>query len=152
VAFNEITDSGIQTVLHGLFLPTPFKSQARNNNDTDELTIEVLKPGALYADCSVVKITPRAKPSRQTTSRDEENKTAKGKGKETDKTEDKSGILPDDGEMGGEPLGRQVWENFEAALRVWEKSNPAPPEPVTEPPGTKGDKTSEDDHLSPVKS
>lgn len=114
-------------------MPTPFKSQALNNSGTDELTVEVLKPGALYADCSVVKITPRAKPPGQTTSKDGENKAAKGKGPQADKTEDNSGILPDDGEMGGESLGRQVWENFEAALRVWEKSNPAPPKPATEP-------------------
>jgi len=111
-----------------------------------------MKPGALYADCSVVKITPRAQPPRQTTSRDGENKAAKGKETQTDKTEDKSGVLPDDGEMGGEPLGRQVWENFEAALRVWEKSNPAIPKPATESPGAKGEKSSEGGHPSPVKS
>ena len=130
-------------------MPTPFKSQARDGNGTDELTVEVLKPGALYADCSVVKIIPRAQPHRQTTS---ENKTAKGKETHTDKTEDDSGVLPDDGEMGGEPLGRQVWENFEAALRVWEKSNPATLKPATESPGAKGEKSSEGGHPSPVKS
>ena len=133
-------------------MPTPFKSQALNNSGTDELTVEVLKPGALYADCSVVKITPRAQKPTQTTSRDGKNKTAKGKETQTDNTENKSGNLPDDGEMGGEPLGRQVWENFEAAVRVWEKSNPAPPKPATEPPGTKGDKTSEGGHPNPMNS
>ena len=138
-------------MLHGLFLPTPFKSEARNNNETDELTVEVLKPGALYADCSVVRVTPRAQPPKQTPPKDGEEKKAKGKGKQTDKPEDKSGVLPDDGEMGGEPLGRRVWENFEAALRVWEKSNPAPPEPATESAGANGKKASEDGHPIPVK-
>ncbi|KAF9646190.1 hypothetical protein BDM02DRAFT_3073607, partial [Thelephora ganbajun] len=127
--------SGIQTVLHGLFLPTPFKSKARNNDETDELTVEVLKPGALYADCSVVRVTPRAQPPKKTPEGGEERET-KGKGKQTGEPEDKSGILPDDGEMGGESLGRQVWENFEAALRVWEKSHPTPPKPSAESPET----------------
>lgn len=127
-------------------MPTPFKSEAQNNNETDELTVEVLKPGALYADCSVVKVTPRAQLPKQTPSEAGEEKMAKGKGKQTEKTEDKSGILPDDGEMGGEPLGRQVWENFEAALRVWEKSHPAPSKPVTEPAGTKVEKLGEAGH------
>lgn len=144
--------SGIQTILHGLFLPTPFKSAARNTNDTDELTVEVLKPGALYADCSVVKVTPRVQPSEQTPSKDGENKTAKGKGKQTDKTEDQSGALPDDGEIGGEPLGRRVWESFEAALRVWEKSNPPPPKPATGSDGTEGEKSNEGGHPRSVKS
>lgn len=127
-------------MLHGLFLPTPFKSGARDNNDTDELAVEVLKPGALYADCSVVKVTPRVGPPKRTPSEKEGKKTAKGKGVQTDKAEDESRILPDDGEMGGESLGRQVWENFEAALRVWEKSNPAPAKPTTESTGDKGEK------------
>ena len=138
-------------MLHGLFLPTPFKSEARNNNETDELTIEVLRPGALYADCSVVKVTPHAQPPKEIPSKDGEGKRAKGKGKQKDVPSDKSGALPDDGEMGGEPLGRQVWENFEAALRVWEESNPAPVEPTTEPEGAKGEETSEGGHPSPVK-
>ena len=77
----------------------------------------------------------------------------KGKEKQTDRPDDKSGTLPDDGEMGGEPLGRQVWENFEAALRAWEKSNPAPQKSTTESGGTKGgEEASEGGHPSPVKS
>lgn len=143
---------GIQTVLHGLFLPTPFKSETHNKAETDELTVEVLKPGALYADCSVVRVTPRARPSEQTLSKDGQGTTTKEKGKRSDKPKDESGILPDDGEMGGEPLGRQVWENFEAALRVWEKSNPAPPGPATESTETQGEKAAQGGHPSPVKS
>jgi hypothetical protein len=139
-------------VLHGLFLPTPFKSEARNNNETDELTAEVLKPGALYADCSVVKVTPRAQPAKQTPSKDSQEKKSKGKGKQTDKNDDESGILPDDGEMGGEPLGRQVWESFEAALRAWEESNPPPTKLAAGSEGTEGEKASEGDPPSSVKS
>jgi hypothetical protein len=112
-------------VLHGLFLPTPFKSEARNNNETDELTAEVLKPGALYADCSVVKVTPRAQPAKQAPSKDSEEKKAKGKGKQTDKNDDESGVLPDDGEMGGEPLGRQVWESFESSTEGMGRVKPS---------------------------
>lgn len=126
-------------------MPTPFKSRSHDNDVTDELAVEVLRPGALYADCSVVKVTLRTQPSKQSPSKDGEKRTEKGKQKQTDKTEDKSGILPDDGEMGGEPLGRQVWENFEAALRAWEKSNPAPPKSATESADTKKDKASEGD-------
>jgi hypothetical protein len=143
--------SGIQTVLHGLFLPTPFKNEAHNKAETDELTVEVLKPGALYADCSVVRVAPGAHLSKQTPSKDGQEKAAKGKGKQADKPEDKSGILPDDGEMGGEPLGRRVWENFEAALRVWEESSPAPPK-TAESTGTQGEKAGEGGHPSSVKS
>lgn len=144
--------SGVQTVLHGLFLPTPFKSEGRNNNETDELTVEVLRPGALYADCSVVRVTPQAQPHKETPPKDEGEKKAKGKGKQTDRPDDKSGALPDDGEMGGEPLGRQVWENFEAALTVWEKSNPGPPKPTTEPAGAREEKASDGGHPNPVNS
>ena len=139
-------------MLHGLFLPTPFKSEARNNNETDELTVEVLRPGALYADCSVVRVTPHTRPPKETPPENGEEKKAKGKGKQTDRPDDKSGTLVDDGEMGGEPLGRQVWENFEAALRVWEKSNPTPQKPTSESDGTKGEKVSEGGHPSPAKS
>jgi len=144
--------SGAQTVLHGLFLPTPFKSEAHNKAETDELTVEVLKPGALYADCSVVRVTPRVQPSEQTRSKDGQGETAKEKGKQPDKREDKSGTLPDDGETGGEPLGRQVWENFEAALRVWENPSPTPSKPATESNGTQGGETGPGGHPSSVKS
>lgn len=138
-------------MLHGLFLPTPFKSEARSKNETDELAVEVLKPGALYSDCSVVRVTPRARPPKEAPSRDEGEGKTREKGKQADKPGDESGPLPDDGEIGGEPLGREVWENFEAALRVWEKSNPALPKPTQESGGTKGEKTSEGGHPSPVK-
>ena len=134
-----------------MFLPTPFKSEARNTNETDELAVEVLKPGALYADCSVVRVAPRARPPKEAPPKDREEKKVKGKGKRTVKPGDESGSLPDDGEMGGEPLGREVWENFEAALRVWEKSNPAPPKPTPESGGTKGEKVSEGGHPSSAK-
>ena len=143
--------SGIQSVLHGLFLPTPFKSQGGNNGSTDELAAEVLRPGALYADCSVVRVALDARTYSKTPSRGGRNEAAKGKGKQTDKMED-SGNLPDDGEMGGEPVGRQVWENFEAALRIWENSNPAPPKPVMESTAVKVDEGSGGGHPNPVRS
>ena len=144
--------SGIQSVLHGLFLPTPFKSQGGNNGGTDELAVEVLRPGALYADCSVVRVALGAQPHSKTPSEGGRNEAAKGKGKQTDKTEDGSGNLPDDGEMGGEPMGRQVWENFEAALRIWEKANPAPPKPAMESTEVKKEEESGGGHPSPARS
>ena len=144
--------SGIQTVLHGLFLPTPFKSEAHSKAGADELTVEVLKPGALYADCSVVRVTPRAKPSEQMPSKDGQGNSTNEKGKQKEEPEDKSGILPDDGEMGGEALGRRVWENFEAALRAWEKSNPAPPKAAAESTGAQGEKAGQGGHPNSVKS
>lgn len=100
-----------------------------------------MKPGALYADCSVLRVTPRVQIPERAPSKDGQEKLTKGKGKQADKPEDKSGTLPDDGEAGGEPLGRQVWENFEAALRAWEKSGPPPSKPATELAGAEGEKT-----------
>lgn len=72
--------------------------------DDDDLPEEVLKPGALYRDCAVIRLNVR-KPDIHP----EE--------KETEKR------LIDDGEYGGEVLGRLVWENFEASLKHREKSS-----------------------------
>jgi hypothetical protein len=43
------------------------------------MTIEVLKPGALYADFSAVRMRPSAQPAEQTPPKDE-GKEARGKG------------------------------------------------------------------------
>ncbi|KAE9390770.1 hypothetical protein BT96DRAFT_945882 [Gymnopus androsaceus JB14] len=114
--------AAVQTVLHVLFLPTPFKllsqtpSKAKTDSgiDKSDAPEEVLKPGSLYAECAVVKLKVPPSPPL------EEEGNEKGKGKETEEAMD----LPDDGELGGELAGRRVWEAFEAALKAWEKANP----------------------------
>ncbi|KAG6901751.1 hypothetical protein C0995_008316 [Termitomyces sp. Mi166 len=139
--FTKSPTASIQTVLHALFLPTPFKvfskaapkaTQASTNDGVpidasiSEMPEEVLKPGALYADCAVVRLTVPT-PSDTPAS---EKKPQKGKGKE--------GLeevleIPDDGEYGGEAMGRLVWEAYEDALKTWELANPPKEEKETAP-------------------
>ena len=129
----------MQSVLHVLFLPTPFKvlSQAAPkasgekgkgkgtpiDDSVTEMAEEVLKPGALYAECAVVHLKVPVPLSAK-----QEPGTAGEKGKQKARAEEDEGggmNIPDDGEMGGELTGRLVWEAFEEALRMWEKANPA---------------------------
>ncbi|KAF9445935.1 hypothetical protein P691DRAFT_734164 [Macrolepiota fuliginosa MF-IS2] len=140
----------IQSILHALFLPTPFKvlsqaisssseteSKSQSANDksthdakprtsTSQLTREeLLKPGALYAECAIVRLD-LAVPAPPLP----EDKTAdstKGKGKEKEKggkgLKEEVLQIEDDGEYGGEIAGRMVWEAYEAALKVWERDS-----------------------------
>jgi hypothetical protein len=146
--FTKGPTASIQTVLHVLFLPTPFKILSQSGPKTEddkpkatlidesltEMPEEVLKPGALYSDCAVVKLKVPVPTSDQPASE-------KGKGKDKGKekaTEGLQGVIeiPDDGEFGGELTGRLVWEAYEEALKAWEKANP--PEEIegkTTPPG-----------------
>ncbi|EKM81374.1 hypothetical protein AGABI1DRAFT_37986 [Agaricus bisporus var. burnettii JB137-S8] len=95
--------SSIQSVLHALFLPTPFK--VLSSTDTPIVQTELLKPGALYADCATVKLDV---PVPSTSINVTEN--------------DKEGIqIEEDGEYGGEKVGRWVWEAYETGLKVWDK-------------------------------
>jgi len=112
---TKSSDSAIQTILHSLFLPTPLKSSIKETHGQDELTTEVLKPGSFYTNCSVqaLKISQRTKEENGSG-----NAKRKGKGKDTERNE-----LPDDGELGGEELGRHVWESYEKALKVWEETS-----------------------------
>lgn len=73
-----------------------------------------MKPGALYRECAVVRLTVPA-PADPLVSED-------NKGKDKDHGTE----IPDDGELGGEVAGRLVWESFEEALKEWEKANPPP--------------------------
>ena len=100
----------VQSILHVLFLPTPFKSSPTLavTTSTENAPEEVLKAGALYRECAVVQVripTPDGIPS----------------GSE----EQKDGPMPEDGELGGVHLGQSVWESFEVALKEWEKTVPA---------------------------
>ncbi|PIL33747.1 hypothetical protein GSI_04372 [Ganoderma sinense ZZ0214-1] len=139
---TKTSESALQTVLHCLFLPTPLKraqfkvdaaaddevrkaqAQARARAAPAEgaqsgrargpariANVEVLKPGALYRECAVVQFdvpkpaVPLPEPKES------------GRGKEKSKVES---ILEDDGEFGGEAVGRAVWEWYEVRLKEWE--------------------------------
>ncbi|KIM76579.1 hypothetical protein PILCRDRAFT_826151 [Piloderma croceum F 1598] len=119
--------AALQSVLHVLFLPTPFKSTPKSRPDSkkspteeDALPEEILKPGALYRECAVVKLwVPRSVDPLADVPTAPSNK-GKGEDKEKEKPHD------DDGELGGEVTGRLVWESFEKALKEWEDANPDP--------------------------
>ena len=87
----------------------------------------MLKPGALYAECATVvglKVPPPPPTlSEEKTRKDHHNQA--GKQKQHASTEGTTARLPGDEEFGGERAGTMVWEAYEAALRVWEKSNPS---------------------------
>jgi hypothetical protein len=127
--FTKSSNSTLQTVLHTLFLPTPFKSGPRPLAQ-DELATEILKPGSLYADCSVVNL------DLQHIALDGKESTGKEKAS-TGKEKASMNVKPhDDGELGGEALGRRVWENFEQALKVWEQMDPLKSDSSTSNPNS----------------
>jgi hypothetical protein len=114
--------SSIQSVLHTLFLPTPFKvlsapvatspRRKGSKEDDDLLPEEVLKPGALYSECAVVRLkVPRPQIPK-------EDGASDGKrGKDRDEIK-----IPEDDELGGELAGRLVWEELEMGLKAWEEA------------------------------
>jgi len=113
--FIKSPKSALQSVLHALFLPTPFKTIAADKGGLPE---EILKPGALYRECAVVQL-------RMPALLDTASPLPSEKGKE--KAEGGvGGKLADDGEFGGELAGRLIWEAFEKELVEWEKLNPPP--------------------------
>ena len=125
--------AAIQSILHALFLPTPFKvlssslssddatpsASQKSNTAADRVPIptaaphrppnliheEILKPGALYAECAVVNLDI-VLPAEPTANQDEASSKDQ---------------IADDREYGGEVVGRRVWEAYEAALKVWDK-------------------------------
>ncbi|KAI9507998.1 hypothetical protein F5148DRAFT_1275969 [Russula earlei] len=117
--------SASQSTLHALFLPTPFKSLAVSPDDAQRRAPEeVLKPGALYAECAVVSVHVPA--TRVTTEGMETETTTSTPTSEmgtNTNTSDTPGVgapRPDDGELGGVALGMQVWDDYERELKVWE--------------------------------
>ncbi|KAG6382113.1 hypothetical protein JVT61DRAFT_756 [Boletus reticuloceps] len=98
----------VQSILHVLFLPTPFKSvhTSTATTSTENDPEEVLKAGALYRECAVAPVRIP---------------TAGG----TPLGEEQKGAMADDRELGGVHLGQSVWESFEVALKEWEKTVPA---------------------------
>jgi len=155
--FTKSSSSSIQTVLHSLFLPTPFKILSQTTFSTTstsgtsqsgeaakppsakdlsslEMPQELLRPGALYSNCALVSLRVNVDPELVQQDKEKPNPQpakAKGKGKQDLKEEVLD--LEDDGEYGGELAGRLVWETFEQGLKVWEASSPVPP-PKEKPP------------------
>jgi len=119
-------NAALQSILHVLFLPTPFKASpakpaaATGPIENDTLPEEILKPGALYRECAVVHLHVPSPPDPFK----DIPMSNKGKGKENEGGSGQG--LADDGELGGEVAGRLVWESFEKALKEWEKTNPPP--------------------------
>lgn len=148
--FTKSSESALQTLLHVLFLPTPLKrAQLKVDAAADEelrkaqasppeedsadadaragaqraatmtriSNVEVLKPGALYRECAAVQVDvpkPRESPP------DKDEKKSRKKGKDKVKETENTTVLEDDGEFGGEVVGRAVWEWYEARLKDWE--------------------------------
>ncbi|KAI9061372.1 hypothetical protein FKP32DRAFT_1604887 [Trametes sanguinea] len=135
---TKTSEAALQTLLHVLFLPTPFKrAQAKIDAAADEerkaeaeaaraaseplseqktmrprtANVEVVKPGGLYRECAVVPLNiPRPPLSA----------LGEDKGKKKGKASEAAVQLEDDGEYGGEAVGRAVWEWYEARLKDWE--------------------------------
>lgn len=126
-----------QTILHVLFLPTPFKRALAQVNaaadgpgsplqDGKSTTAagyvfeEVLKPGSLYRECAVVDVKVPALPPPPPDADDKKMKAGKDQSKQKETEKDEFVVLEDDGELGGESLGRVVWEWYETRLKDWE--------------------------------
>ncbi|PCH35673.1 hypothetical protein WOLCODRAFT_107668 [Wolfiporia cocos MD-104 SS10] len=146
--FTKSPTASVQSVLHVIFLPTPLKralahidatinptQPPKGESSTDDkqgrprvVYEEVVKPGALYRECAVVKVDvpplPQA-PAAAEIIEAPKSGTGEHKTKEKGKSKDKGKKLPqvtfpDDGEIGGEEVGRAVWEWYEEHLKVWE--------------------------------
>ena len=112
----------IQSVLHALFLPRPFKVPVQPTQVPDAMPEEVLTQGALDRECALVALQVSV-PEKLALSDAKASSLPKGAGEEVLE-------IPGDGEYGGEVAGRLVWEAYEEALKVWEKENPASEEDV----------------------
>ncbi|KAI6043472.1 hypothetical protein EDC04DRAFT_2562686 [Pisolithus marmoratus] len=122
--------STVQSVLHVLFLPTPFKRIAQSSStgtrtSGSDTVQEVLKAGALYRECAVVNVQIPVLESSSSTN---------------DRGDPKDTTMIDDRELGGVHLGQAVWEVFEARLKEREKQSV----PSSEKQGTDSDKPSVD--------
>lgn len=142
----------IQSILHALFLPTPFKVLSQSittSTESEPLSSssssspspsppaslkprltheELLKPGALYAECAVVNLplsipTLNEQPPDHKTNPAAPTTTSKGDKDNSGNTLREEVLqIDDDGEYGGELAGRVVWEAYETALKVWERA------------------------------
>jgi hypothetical protein len=95
---TKTTPSALETVLHVLFLPTPLKiilAPSTSSSPTSTLTkSEILEPGALYANCAVVKL---ALPTLSTPESSDEKRKRKEDATEGNSKQEK---VEDDGELG----------------------------------------------------
>ncbi|KAH9922576.1 hypothetical protein B0H21DRAFT_841244 [Amylocystis lapponica] len=129
VLLAKSPDAALQSVLHVLFLPTPLSARSRTSmprstpraSRARAQTREVLKPGALYRECAVVQLRVPPLPSDAGKAA-EEGKKGKGgaKGKQKSESDGADADAEDDGEFGGEAVGRAVWEWYEERLKAWE--------------------------------
>jgi hypothetical protein len=111
--------STLQSTLHALFLPTPFKYLSFAPDDPQKRAPEeILKPGALYAECAVAPIRI---PGTLAPPAGEE----KTDGSQNEKTPGGGTAQRDDGEMGGMALGMEVWDDYEQELKRWEAAEAA---------------------------
>ena len=135
--------AAVESVLHVLFLPTPLKRAIAHLNATvnpssssdgsvpkpDERSVpeEVLKPGALYRECAVVQLKVFSPPEIDQVRDEKKSKRQNSKKTQDLKASDgeDATTLADDGEFGGEQLGRIVWEWYENRLKVWEAESNA---------------------------
>jgi hypothetical protein len=134
--FTKSSTAALQSVLHVLFLPTPFKVLPRKPKSTNEekanphngkvMPEELLKPGALYSECAMVRLEVTL-PKEIVTAKENDALGA---------DESKDASIPDDGELGGELAGRLVWEAFEEELKRWTTANP--PESMSSSEENKG--------------
>ncbi|KDR85700.1 hypothetical protein GALMADRAFT_234723 [Galerina marginata CBS 339.88] len=143
--FTKSPTTAMQSILHVLFLPTPFKvlatttapQDAASKNPTSQgpldasildMPEEVLLPGALYADCAAVhlgvKVPEEIREQDREAQAEAARAKARAKGKNTKELKEEVLDIADDGPYGGELAGRLVWEEYEGALKVWEAENP----------------------------
>ncbi|KAJ7610333.1 hypothetical protein B0H17DRAFT_864900, partial [Mycena rosella] len=114
--FTKSARAALESVLHVLFLPTPFKVASSRAGAGEEIPGELLKPGALYAECAVVRVAVGASASVRPAG----EQATDGKAAEKTGQDAEEGEMADDGELGGEAAGRAVWEWYEAGLKRWE--------------------------------
>jgi len=116
--------AALQSTLHALFLPTPFKFLSFSPEDPQKRAPEeVLKPGALYAECAVVP----ARVTAASAARDKSDTRAKAAKDSSTPGGDGDATRPDadDGELGGVALGMAVWDEYERELKAWEAAEAA---------------------------
>ncbi|KAI0688989.1 hypothetical protein BC835DRAFT_1418884 [Cytidiella melzeri] len=123
----------VQSILHALFLPSPFKralahlaaatdpssaNATASGPGSDNSFTEVIKPGALYRECSVVILNVPLLPDAPSVNGGKGKEKASTPGKKKEDGPDLE--IEDDGEYGGEGVGRVVWEWYETHLKAWE--------------------------------
>jgi hypothetical protein len=106
------------------YFPTQLSKTPKASADAKEEEDEALLPGALYAECAVVR-TPAIAPPPPTTTASSSSASSSGKEKTA-----QTGVKQEEGdevETDDERAGRLVWEAYEAGLRAWEAANPSVP-------------------------